>query len=118
MVSDNFPWFSLWKVTLSGKVSYQYLEVAVVELVLVMEDLYFELYEEGEHSKLDDREYLRIFMQRTLKGLNMYVTASSSQIKRLENSLPSSWKANMEKGVVVSLSMKEIKLESLCFQKH
>ena len=40
-----------------------------MELVPVMEDLEFELFEEGEHSKLDDREYLRILMQRTLKGL-------------------------------------------------
>ena len=48
----------------------------------------------------------------------MYLKASSSQIKRLENSLPTSWQANMEKGVVVSLNMKEIKLESLCFKKH
>ena len=68
-----------------------------MELVPVMEDLYFELYEEGELSKLDDREYLRIFIERTLKGMK-YV----SQSKR----------------VVVSLSMKEIKLESLCFQKN
>ena len=49
-----------------------------MELVPVMEDLYFELYEEGEHSKLDDREYLRILMQRTLKGLN-YVSQSIIQ---------------------------------------
>ena len=49
VVSDHFPWLNLWKVTLSGKVAWQYLQVAVVELVLVMEDLYFELHEEGEH---------------------------------------------------------------------
>ena len=40
-----------------------------MELVRVMEDLYVELYEEGELSKLDDREYLRIFIERTLKGM-------------------------------------------------
>ena len=55
MESNHFPWLNLWKVTFSGKVAYQYLQVAVVELVRVMEDLYFELYEEGENLKLDDR---------------------------------------------------------------
>ena len=40
-----------------------------------MEYLYFELYEEGENSKLYDREYLIILMQRTLKGLK-YVSQS------------------------------------------
>ena len=69
MVSYHFPWLIPWKVTLSKKVAYQYLQVAIVELVPVMEDLKFELYEEGEHSKLDDREYLIILMQRTLKGM-------------------------------------------------
>ena len=49
-----------------------------MELVPVMENLYFELYEEGEHSKLDDREDLRICMQRTLKGLK-YVSQSIIQ---------------------------------------
>ena len=49
-----------------------------MELVPVMEDLEFELYEEGEHSKLDDREDLRILMQRTLKGLK-YVSQSIIQ---------------------------------------
>ena len=49
-----------------------------MELVPVMEDLYFELYEEGEHSKLYDREYLRILMQITLKGME-YVSQSIIQ---------------------------------------
>ena len=78
MVSYHFPWLIPWKVTLSKKVAYQYLQVAIVELVPVMEDLYFELYEEGEHSKLDDREDLRILMQITLKGLK-YVSQSIIQ---------------------------------------
>ena len=46
-----------------------------MELVIVMEDLEFELYEEEGHSKIYDREYLIIFMQRTLKGLK-YVSQS------------------------------------------
>ena len=37
-----------------------------MELVPLMGDLEFELYEE-EHSKMDDQEDLRILMQRTLK---------------------------------------------------
>ena len=49
-----------------------------MELVPVMEDLYFELYEEGEHSKLYDREDLIILMQRTLKGIK-YVSQSIIQ---------------------------------------
>ena len=64
MVSYHFPWLIPWKLTVSKKVAYQYLQVAIVELVPVMEDLDFELFEEGEHSKLDYRE-----MQRTLKGM-------------------------------------------------
>ena len=88
-----------------------------MELVPFMGDLEFELYEEDQ-SKIDDQEDLRILMQRTLKGMKYVSQASFSQIKRLDNSLPSSWQANMEKGVVVSLSMKEINMESLCFQKH
>ena len=43
-----------------------------------MEDLYDELYEAGENSKLDDREYLRIFMQRKFKWLK-YVSQSIIQ---------------------------------------
>ena len=77
-----------------------------------MEDLDFELYEEEEHSKMDDREYLRILMQRTLKGLK-YVSQSIIQSDQETRELPSSWQANMEKGVAVSLSMKEINMESL-----
>ena len=50
MVSDHFPWLSQWKVILSGKVAQQYLQVAVVELVPIMEDLDFELYEEEDYS--------------------------------------------------------------------
>ena len=46
-----------------------------MELVQVMEYLYFGLYEEGEHSQLDDREYLIILMQRKLKGMK-YVSQS------------------------------------------
>ena len=49
-----------------------------MELAPVMEYLYFELYEQGEHSKLDDREYLRILMQRALKGLK-YVSQINIQ---------------------------------------
>ena len=74
MVSYHFPWLIPWKVTLSKKVAYQYLQVAIVELDPVMEDLNFELYEEGEHSKLDYMEYLIILMQITLKGLKLYVS--------------------------------------------
>ena len=48
-----------------------------MELVPFMGDLEFELYEE-EHSKMDDQEYLRIFMQRTLEGLK-YVSQSIIQ---------------------------------------
>ena len=44
-----------------------------------MEDLYFKSYEEGEHSKLDDREDLIILMQRTLKGMK-YVSQSIIQL--------------------------------------
>ena len=50
-----------------------------MELAPVMEDLYFELYEQGGHSKLDDIEDLRILMQRTLKGMK-YVSQSIFQL--------------------------------------
>ena len=46
-----------------------------MELVPVMEDLEFELYEEEKHSEMGDQEYLRILMQITLKGLK-YVSQS------------------------------------------
>ena len=48
-----------------------------MELVPFMGDLELELYEE-EHSKMDDQEYLRIWMQRTLKGMK-YVSQSIIQ---------------------------------------
>ena len=57
MVLDHFPWFILWKVILIGKVAQQYLQVAVVELVSVMEDLDFELYEEEDYSYDEYDEY-------------------------------------------------------------
>ena len=49
-----------------------------MELVPVMEYLDFELYEEEENSEMDDREYLIILMQRTLKGMK-YVSQSIIQ---------------------------------------
>ena len=49
-----------------------------MELVPIMEDLDFELYEEEEHSEMDDQEYLIILMQITFKGLK-YVSQSIIQ---------------------------------------
>ena len=49
-----------------------------MELVPFMEYLDFELFEEGDHSKLDDREDLRILMLRMLKGMK-YVSQSIIQ---------------------------------------
>ena len=57
MVSDHFPWLSLWKVTLNGKVAQQYLQVVVVELVPVMEYLEFYLHEEEDYSYEQYDEY-------------------------------------------------------------
>ena len=57
VVSQHFPWLRFWKLTLSGKVDQQYLQVAVVELVPVMEDLEFELYEEEDYYYEEYDEY-------------------------------------------------------------